>query len=169
MIWPSKLFSVAAMNQDLHSAASGTSFVPDHSESFTPHLFDPQIDEPRRIRVGEFLLDLEDLSFSALGHSVRLTKLEARVLAVLLSHSGRFVNTPQLIAVVWSGQRETTRNTLKQVVFRLRRKLAKHSELSTPLTSSIGGYAWLVHSQGEAVGVHDLLARSAWTRSPLSL
>ncbi|HTE42566.1 MAG TPA: helix-turn-helix domain-containing protein [Steroidobacteraceae bacterium] len=156
------------MNQDTYSAASAASFAHNYSESFTPHLSD-RIDEPRRVRVGEFLLDLNELSFSALGHSVQLTKLEARVLAVLLSHSGRFVNTVQLIAVVWSGQRDATRNTLKQIIFRLRRKLSKHPDLSAPLTSSVGGYAWLIQPQSDGVSVHDLLAQSAWTRSSLSL
>jgi DNA-binding response OmpR family regulator len=159
------------MNPDLHSSVAHAASADSHPDSDTSrdHSAYLQIDSPRRIRAADFLLNLDELSFGNLEHTVQLTKLEARVLAVLLSHAGRCVNTAQLIAIVWNGHRDATRNTLKQIVFRLRRKLAKHPNLAAPLTSSVGGYAWLETQGTSSMSVRELLAQSAWRRPTLSL
>lgn len=53
----------------------------------------------------------------------RLSQLELRLLRLLLSHRGRPVDADQLIGFVWADREAADRESLKQVVHRLRRKL----------------------------------------------
>ena len=56
------------------------------------------------------------------GEGFRLSLLELRLLRLLLSHKGRPVDTDRLIEFVWSDREAADRESLKQVVHRLRRK-----------------------------------------------
>lgn len=58
------------------------------------------------------------------GESLRLSTLEMRLLRLLLSQRGRPVDADRLIGFVWSDREAADRESLKQVVHRLRRKLA---------------------------------------------
>lgn len=57
------------------------------------------------------------------GAPFRLSTLELRLLRLLLSERGRPVETERLIGFVWSDREAADRESLKQVVHRLRRKL----------------------------------------------
>lgn len=67
------------------------------------------------------------------GETFRLSTLEMRLLRLLLSQRGRPVDADRLIGFVWSDREAADRESLKQVVHRLRRKLA----------SSGGSGAWI--------------------------
>jgi DNA-binding response OmpR family regulator len=58
------------------------------------------------------------------GPPVRLSPLELRLLRLLMSHRGRPVDADRIIGFVWSDRDAADREALKQVVHRLRRKLA---------------------------------------------
>jgi DNA-binding response OmpR family regulator len=58
------------------------------------------------------------------GHVVSLSPLELRLLRHLLEHRGRPVDADRLIGLVWGDRDSADRESLKQVVHRLRRKLA---------------------------------------------
>jgi DNA-binding response OmpR family regulator len=58
------------------------------------------------------------------GESLRLSTLEMRMLRLLLSQRGRPIDADRLIGFVWSDREAADRESLKQVVHRLRRKLA---------------------------------------------
>ena len=57
------------------------------------------------------------------GASFRLSPLELRLLRLLLSHRGRPVDADRIIGFVWADRDAADRESLKQVVHRLRRKL----------------------------------------------
>lgn len=57
------------------------------------------------------------------GQAFRLSTLELRLLRLLLNHRGRPVDADRLIGFVWSDREAADRESLKQVVHRLRRKL----------------------------------------------
>lgn len=75
----------------------------------------------------------------------RLSPLELRLLRLLLSHRGRPVDADRLIGFVWNDRDAADRESLKQVVHRLRRKLA----------SAGGSAAWIeyVPNVGYAIAV----------------
>ena len=58
------------------------------------------------------------------GAPFRLSPLEMRLLRLLLSHRGRPVDAERVIGFVWADRDAADREALKQVVHRLRRKLA---------------------------------------------
>jgi DNA-binding response OmpR family regulator len=57
------------------------------------------------------------------GESFRLSPLELRLLRLLLSHRGRPIDADHIIGFVWADRDAADRESLKQVVHRLRRKL----------------------------------------------
>lgn len=57
------------------------------------------------------------------GQVVSLSPLELRLLSHLLEHRGRPVDADRLIGLVWGDRDSADRESLKQVVHRLRRKL----------------------------------------------
>jgi DNA-binding response OmpR family regulator len=67
------------------------------------------------------------------GPTFRLSLLELRVLRALLGHRGRPMDADRLIESVWSDREAADRESLKQVVHRLRRKL----------TDAGGAAAWI--------------------------
>jgi DNA-binding response OmpR family regulator len=74
---------------------------------------------------GPLRLDLERSEGSVQGgEAFRLSPLELRLLHLLLSHRGRPVDADRIIEVVWAEREAADRESLKQVVHRLRRKLA---------------------------------------------
>jgi DNA-binding response OmpR family regulator len=74
---------------------------------------------------GPLALDLERSEASVDGgESFRLSPLELRLLRLLLSHRGRPVDADRVIGFVWADRDAADREALKQVVHRLRRKLA---------------------------------------------
>jgi len=74
---------------------------------------------------GKLSLDVERSEARVTGGThFRLSPLELRLLRLLLSHRGRPVDADRLIGFVWSDRDAADRDALKQVVHRLRRKLA---------------------------------------------
>ncbi|WP_024891732.1 response regulator transcription factor [Luteimonas huabeiensis] len=59
------------------------------------------------------------------GGAARLSTLELRLLRLLLGHQGRPVDVQRIIGFVWSDRDAADRDALKQLVHRLRHKLAR--------------------------------------------
>jgi DNA-binding response OmpR family regulator len=73
---------------------------------------------------GGLSLDVERSEGRVGEHpAFRLSPLELRLLRFLLSHRGRPVEADRLIEFVWADREAADRESLKQVVHRLRRKL----------------------------------------------
>ncbi len=75
------------------------------------------------------------------GDELRLTVLESRLLYLLMSHPGSAFETEQLVERVWGFYGEGDSNLLKNLVYRLRRKVeVDPSQPRTLLTEGSLGY-----------------------------
>ena len=73
---------------------------------------------------GPLQLDLEAHSLRvADGEPLKLTKLETRLLQILIANAGHVVGTERLLTHVWGHRGSGDRQLLKQLVHRLRQKL----------------------------------------------
>jgi DNA-binding response OmpR family regulator len=95
---------------------------------------------------GRVTLDLEEHSVTIDGRvPVRLTKLELRLLQMLLSNAGRSVNSDRLLAQVWGHRNSGDRQLLKQLVHRLRQKIETDPANPAILQTAAGsGYKLIV-------------------------
>jgi DNA-binding response OmpR family regulator len=75
-----------------------------------------------RLQAGELILDPEHLVAAIGAATIRLTRLEYRLLHYLLVNQGQIIPTEAILAYVW-GYAEGDRRLLKQLIFRLRQKL----------------------------------------------
>jgi DNA-binding response OmpR family regulator len=74
--------------------------------------------------VGRLRLDLEAMVLHlGEGPAVKLTKLETRLLQILLANAGHVVGTERLLTHVWGHRGSGDRQLLKQLVHRLRHKI----------------------------------------------
>ena len=79
------------------------------------------------------------------GEPVRLTKLELRLLQMLLANAGRTVNSDRLLMQVWGHRNSGDRQLLKQLVHRLRQKIEVDPAAPQLLQTSAGtGYKLVV-------------------------
>jgi DNA-binding response OmpR family regulator len=100
-------------------------------------------ERPAPLAVGDFSLDLELQSVSVRGgEPVRLTKLELRLLQILLANAGHTLPAERLLAHVWGSRGSGDRQLLKQLVHRLRQKIEKDAAEPQYLVTVSGvGYA----------------------------
>jgi DNA-binding response OmpR family regulator len=77
------------------------------------------------LALGSISLDVDRCDLRvADGEAQRLSPLESRLMKALLAHRGRPVDPDRLVDAVWLDRDTADRELLKQVVHRLRRKLA---------------------------------------------
>jgi DNA-binding response OmpR family regulator len=95
---------------------------------------------------GRMVLDLEEHTVTVdQGVAVRLTKLELRLLQMLLTNAGRTVNSDRLLVQVWGHRNSGDRQLLKQLVHRLRQKIEADPASPTLLQTAAGsGYKLIV-------------------------
>jgi len=73
---------------------------------------------------GRLSLDLEAHSLRVGdGEPMRLTKLEVRLMQILIANAGHVVSTERLLSHVWGRRGSDDRQLLKQLVHRLRQKV----------------------------------------------
>jgi two-component system KDP operon response regulator KdpE len=94
------------------------------------------------LQVGGFLLDPDRKAVMIpTGDQVKLTNLESRLLYLLMSHQGWILETDYLVERVWGHFGEGDSVLLKNVVYRLRRKIEPDpSQPRYLLTESSIGY-----------------------------
>jgi DNA-binding response OmpR family regulator len=81
-------------------------------------------EKPMPLAAGDLSLDLELQSVSVRGAGpVRLTRLELRLLQILLANAGHTLPAERLLAHVWGSRGSGDRQLLKQLVHRLRQKI----------------------------------------------
>ena len=96
--------------------------------------------------VGRLTLDIAEHTVR-IGNAepVRLTKLELRLLQMLLANAGRSVNSDRLLVQVWGHRNSGDRQLLKQLVHRLRQKIeADPAEPEHLQTAAGSGYKLIV-------------------------
>ncbi len=79
-----------------------------------------------KVEAGQVSLDLEAHAISIAGGApIRLTRLETRLLQILVAQAGHVVSAERLLAHVWGHRGSGDRQLLKQLVHRLRQKLER--------------------------------------------
>ena len=82
------------------------------------------IDAMKDFQVGSFALNFSERLLTIYDQSlVKLTNLELRLMHLLMSNSGRTINYDEIINRVWGNQSDADYAALKNIVYRLRRKI----------------------------------------------
>jgi len=104
------------------------------------------IESSSPVAAGRIALDvLEHTVRISGGNPVRLTKLELRLLQMLLANAGRTVTSDRLLVQVWGHRNSGDRQLLKQLVHRLRQKIEIDPAMPQLLQTSAGtGYKLVV-------------------------
>jgi DNA-binding response OmpR family regulator len=76
------------------------------------------------------------------GREVKLTNLEFRLLRLLMSRPGHVFPTNEIIQSVWGSQGESDASLLKNVIYRLRRKLGSDEGDMGSIQTWPGGYTF---------------------------
>jgi DNA-binding response OmpR family regulator len=97
------------------------------------------------LAAGRVALDLEEHTVRiAEGEPLRLTKLELRLLQLLLASAGHTVSSDRLLAHVWGHRSGGDRQLLKQLVHRLRQKIETDPAVPALLRTAATGYKLVV-------------------------
>jgi DNA-binding response OmpR family regulator len=101
------------------------------------------VEKPAPLAVGDLSLDLELASVTVGGaQTARLTRLELRLLQILLANAGHTLPPERLLAHVWGSRGAGDRQLLKQLVHRLRQKIEADAAQPRYLVTVSGvGYA----------------------------
>jgi DNA-binding response OmpR family regulator len=104
------------------------------------------IESSAPVSAGRLSLDAEEHTVRIdSGEPVRLTKLELRLLQMLLANVGRTVSSDRLLIQVWGHRNSGDRQLLKQLVHRLRHKIEADPANPQLLQTSAGsGYKLVV-------------------------
>jgi DNA-binding response OmpR family regulator len=97
------------------------------------------------LAAGRIALDLEEHTVR-IGDaaSVRLTKLELRLLQMLLANAGHAVSSDRLLVQVWGHRSGGDRQLLKQLVHRVRQKIEADPAAPALLRTAASGYKLVV-------------------------
>jgi DNA-binding response OmpR family regulator len=97
------------------------------------------------LAAGRVHLDLEEHSVTiGAGEPVRLTRLELRLLQMLLANAGHSVSSERLLVQVWGHRSSGDRQLLKQLVHRLRHKIEPDPAAPALLRTAASGYKLVV-------------------------
>ncbi|MGB6452596.1 MAG: response regulator transcription factor [Steroidobacteraceae bacterium] len=98
------------------------------------------------LAAGRIALNIEEHTAQIGGAApIRLTKLELRLLQMLLTNSGRTVSSDRLLVHIWGHRNSGDRQLLKQLVHRLRQKIESDPALPRYLQTAAGaGYKLIV-------------------------
>jgi DNA-binding response OmpR family regulator len=97
------------------------------------------------LAAGRISLDLEEHTVRIGARDpVRLTKLELRLLQMLLANAGHAVNSERLLVQVWGHRSGGDRQLLKQLVHRLRQKIEADPAAPAVLRTAAAGYKLVV-------------------------
>ena len=97
------------------------------------------------LAAGRVALDLEEHTVR-IGDAepVRLTKLELRLLQMLLANTGHAISSDRLLVQVWGHRSGGDRQLLKQLVHRLRQKIEADPAAPQLLRTAAAGYKLVV-------------------------
>ncbi len=100
------------------------------------------------LKVGELVIDKERQSFSIKGKPVALTKLEFKILSVLMENRGKVFSRDKLLDGAWEKEAFVTDRTVDVHVKSIRRKMGKHRDLIETVRGS--GYRFVEEGGGAA-------------------
>ncbi len=104
---------------------------------------------PARLRLGEAEIDLAGMTIRRSGETFELTRLEAGVLEMLLTHPGEVLGRHRFLDEVWGHDRFPTTRTVDMHVARVREKLGDDGETPRFIRTVRGvGYRFDPPSEG---------------------
>lgn len=80
-------------------------------------------DPAGHVSFGDVTVDLQDRRVTRAGQAVRLTPIEHRLLAELVTNAGKVMTTPQLLRAVWGPNQSENAHYLRIYMGHLRHKL----------------------------------------------
>lgn len=93
------------------------------------------------VKAGKYRLDsTRRCLIDPTGNEIRLTNLEFRLLHLLMSRPATVFNAEDIIQAIWGGFSNGDQALLKNVVYRLRRKIEDDPSLPVLLQTLRGGY-----------------------------
>ena len=111
-----------------------------------------RMEDEGTMALGSLTLRPEDLVLDGLpGGPVRLTRLEARLLQLLIASGGRTVPTERILSHVWGHRAGGNRQLLKQLVHRLRQKIERDPG-NPVLLRTVPGSGYQIDPGGAAQG-----------------
>ena len=86
-------------------------------------------EEKQVLKLGDFVLDKERLLFAVKGKPVGLTKLEFKILSVLMENPGKVFSRDKLLNGAWEGEAFVIDRTVDVHVRSIRHKLGKYRDI----------------------------------------
>jgi DNA-binding response OmpR family regulator len=106
-------------------------------------------EKPAPLVAGDFALDLELQSVSVRGSApVRLTRLEVRLLQLLLANASHPLPAERLLSHVWGSRGAGDRQLVKQLVHRVRQKIELDARHPRYLVT-VSGAGYSLNARGE--------------------
>jgi DNA-binding response OmpR family regulator len=103
------------------------------------------VEKPATLGAGDLVLDSELQSVSVRGErTIKLTRLEFRLLQLLVAGAGRPLPTERITSHVWGYRSLGDRQLLKQLVHRLRQKIESDPAAPRYLVT-VAGVGYLLH------------------------
>jgi DNA-binding response OmpR family regulator len=99
-----------------------------------------------RIAHGSLILDPNRHQLQTPAGMLKLTRLEFRLLHYLMVNRGQVVPTETILNHVWGSSDTSDRMMLKQLIYRLRQKLASLAD-GEPLIQTVAGIGYLIEAQ----------------------
>jgi DNA-binding response OmpR family regulator len=104
-------------------------------------------ERPAPLAAGDFALDLETQAVSLRGGTpIRLTRLEVRLLQLLLANAGHPLPAERLLSHVWGSRGAGDRQLVKQLVHRLRQKIETDARQPQYLVT-VAGVGYSLHAR----------------------
>jgi len=97
-------------------------------QSIIRRLSEGRADEPKKLQIGEILLDIERHEAFVSGQPIDLTATEFKLLRLLMERRGRVQTREHLLINVWNYETEIETRTVDTHVRRLREKLGAEAE-----------------------------------------
>lgn len=95
------------------------------------------------VRTGKLRLDpARRCAIDPNGREIRLTNLEFRLLYLLMTRPGYVFRTEEILEAVWGSGRRSDQTLLKNMIYRLRRKLEDESLDPALIQTRLGGYCF---------------------------
>ena len=97
-------------------------------QSILRRVHEPAAEEPRRLQVGQIVVDVDRHEASIGGRVVDLTATEFKLLKLLMERRGRVQTREHLLINVWNYETEIETRTVDTHVRRLREKLGSEAD-----------------------------------------
>jgi two-component system response regulator VicR len=102
-----------------------------------------QVESLDKLMVGDLTLDpAKHHLFNADGRKIRLSNLEFRVLYLLVDHPNQLFTNEEIIERVWGFYGDGSSALVKNVIYRLRKKIEANPNQAKYIRTETGGYTF---------------------------